>query len=117
MSDLLIKQLKETIEKQEKIIEELKLLLNQGEYASVFKVRHKNGLFSSGGAYATFNKKGKTWSNKAGVMRHFSMFTQDYSKGRERAVDYINNCEIIELITIEKVCDSVKQLLEQTGKI
>ena len=40
----------------------------------IFKIRNSEGLWSSGGAYPRFSKKGKAWSNIGFVKNHLSMF-------------------------------------------
>ena len=118
MSELLIKQLQETIEKQQRVIEELKATLSNGEHPSVFKIRNlETGLYSTGGAYAAFNKKGKTWETKGGALSHLGQYISGYKAGQTRAVSYVEGCELIELVTIEKSCQLLRDNLLERQKI
>ena len=117
MSDLHIKQLQATIEKQEKIIDELKSIIERGEHDSLWKIRHKEtGLFASGGLYYSFNSKGKTWT-KRGVISHLRQYINRYRSNAEKAVDYFENCEVIEIITIERTTKQVKDFIKENDKI
>lgn len=67
----------------------------------MFKIRHKiTGMFSSGGAYPKWSRKGKTWSSYGHVMQHLRPHMEKIRRGRhlsEAERDYaLGNIEIVE---------------------
>lgn len=68
----------------------------------VYKIRRRaDGLFSSGGAYPTFSKKGKTWSARGHVTSHLSQFG-DRDKNR-----YYKDCEVVRIEVQEVDVDAI----------
>ena len=56
-----------------------------------FKIRRRSdGLFSSGGGYPRFSKKGKVWNKIGYLRRHLSMFAAQTLR------QYYGGCEIVE---------------------
>ncbi len=75
----------------------------------IYRIRNKEtGLYSLGGSYPSFSKKGKIWKSKANLTNHFSHVNKSY---------YIryNNCEIIsfEVSEIENGKEDVSIYLQK----
>ena len=63
----------------------------------VFKIRRKaDGLFSTGGSWPRFTKKGKLWKAQGHLTSHLTQ-VQDHLKA-----NYITDCEIVEYELIEQ---------------
>jgi hypothetical protein len=72
----------------------------------VYKIRRKtDGLFSSGGTYPTFSKKGKTWTGRGHVTSHLSQF------GERKKEQYYKDCEVV-CIEIQEVDTDVTDVFE-----
>jgi hypothetical protein len=72
----------------------------------VYKIRRKtDGLFSSGGTYPTFSKKGKTWTARGHVTSHLSQF------GDRKKEQYYKDCEVVR-IEIQEVDADVTDVFE-----
>lgn len=80
---------------------------------AVFKIRRRSdGLFSTGGGYPRFNKKGKTWNKIGYLRRHLSMFaTQTLRR-------FYSDCEIVEfkVETTEAGTHSIDDSIREIGK-
>jgi hypothetical protein len=72
----------------------------------VYKIRNKEGLFSTGGLYPQWRKVGKTWVTLSHIRAHLTMLRNQYKvwNGMEYCTDiqypYIG-CTVIEYIVIE----------------
>lgn len=72
----------------------------------IYKIRRKtDGLFSSGGTYPTFSKKGKTWTARGHVTSHLSQF------GDRKKEQYYKNCEVVR-IEIQEVDADVTDVVD-----
>jgi len=73
----------------------------------VFKIRNSQGLFSSGGTYITFTKKGKTWTSSGALNNHLAQTRNDNLYIQEK-------CEVIayELVETEVSVESVQSRLK-----
>jgi hypothetical protein len=72
----------------------------------VYKIRRKtDGLFSTGGTYPTFSKKGKTWTARGHVTSHLSQF------GDRKKEQYYKDCEVVR-IEIQEVDADVTDVFE-----
>jgi hypothetical protein len=47
----------------------------------VYKIRNKEGLFSTGGMYPSFTTRGKAWGACCDVMNHLSIVNKNRYKG------------------------------------
>jgi hypothetical protein len=56
----------------------------------IYKIRRPDGMFSTGGAWPTFNKTGKVWVKLCNLNSHLALL-----KGRNR-LDKYSDCEIVE---------------------
>lgn len=64
----------------------------------VYKIRRKSdGLFSTGGSWPSFNKKGKIWSQRNHVTSHIGQ-VGGYGK---KLKDFYADCEVVLLELIE----------------
>jgi hypothetical protein len=43
---------------------------------TIYKIRRPDGLFSTGGAYPGFNKKGKIWRQKGHITNHLNQVSR-----------------------------------------
>lgn len=68
-----------------------------------YKIRRRDGLFSSGGHYPNFSKKGKIWRTMGHLRNHLNSLAPG---------DRYNDCEIIELVSTEHIVCSVRLELE-----
>ncbi len=59
--------------------------------------RRTDSLFSSGGSYGTFSKKGKVWSTLGGLKSHLSLLSNSYANVMKK--EY-KNCDIIEYVEV-----------------
>ena len=64
--------------------------------ATVYKILRNDGLFSDGGTWPSFSKKGKIWKRKGDLSSHLSQIDH----GRAQRAGY-NDCEIIEYELVE----------------
>src|SRR5271157_5755914 len=61
----------------------------------VYKIRRRSdGLFSAGGGWPNFKKKGKQWPSLGALHAHFNMVTAGIHGGRSERYD---NCEIVDI--------------------
>ncbi len=73
---------------------------------TVYKIRDKEtGLYSDGGRWPKFSKKGKTWKEIGHVKLHISQFNDNW-KWRDN--DYLSKIEVVafdvqEIVTGERV--------------
>lgn len=64
---------------------------------AVYKIRDKNtGLFSKGGSWPRFSKKGKIWAGKGPLNSHLAYLDNYYDSSNRGAINFYNNCEIVE---------------------
>lgn len=63
----------------------------------VYRIRDKDGRYSSGGKDPDFTKAGKTWANIGHVKNHIRQFM-----GRHRISEIYNDAEIVEIEVEEK---------------
>ena len=63
----------------------------------VYRIRDKDGRYSSGGQDPDFTKSGKTWANIGHVKNHIRQFM-----GRYRISEIYNDAEIVEIEVEEK---------------
>lgn len=63
----------------------------------VYRIRDKDGRYSSGGQDPDFTKAGKTWANIGHVKNHIRQFM-----GRYRISEIYNDAEIVEIEVQEK---------------
>ena len=67
----------------------------------IYKIRRRSdGLFSGGGTYPTFSKKGKVWTARGHVTSHLSQFSGG-SKNR-----YYKDCEVVCIVIQEVDADT-----------
>lgn len=66
--------------------------------ATVYKIRNKQGLYSTGGAHPTFTKSGKTWKTKGALNNHFNVL---FETDHWRQFDPYNGCELVEIEVLE----------------
>lgn len=66
--------------------------------ATVYKIRNKKGLYSTGGAHPTFTKSGKTWKTKGALNNHFNVL---FETAHWRQFDPYNGCELVEIEVFE----------------
>ena len=52
----------------------------------IYKIENKNGMFSGGGTYPRWTKKGKTWSDIGAVKRHLVQFCSSYEWENNKTV-------------------------------
>ncbi len=60
--------------------------------ATVYKIRNKQGLYSTGGTYPNFTKGGKTWSTIGSFNNHISLILE---AGHVR--NPYKDCELVEI--------------------
>lgn len=63
----------------------------------VYRIRDKDGRYSSGGTDPDFTKAGKTWANIGHVKNHIRQFM-----GRHRISEIYDDAEIVEIEVEEK---------------
>lgn len=63
----------------------------------VYKIRNKTtGLFSGGGAYPRWSKKGKVWTSMGNLRNHLNMFKTYRSGFSPQFKDELSSWEVIE---------------------
>lgn len=62
-----------------------------------FKIRTKDGLFSTGGQWPSFDKKGKTWKKRAHLHCHLNQLNDD---GKQYL---IHGVSVVEVEVIEEI--------------
>lgn len=70
----------------------------------VYKIRNKDGLYSTGGSSPSFTKNGKVWNSKSALNNHIRMLI-DYASSwneKSKSIDVYKDCELI-TIFISKV--------------
>lgn len=78
----------------------------------LYKIRNKNGLFSSGGERPHFSKSGKTWVGIGPLKNHFNWVEQarnySWKAGRDKPVETLvvyEDCDIVEFdIVVKENC-------------
>ena len=70
----------------------------------MFKIRNIEGLFSTGGTYPSFNKKGKTWTQRGHITSHLSQL-REYEKKAMYAGCTVVEFEMIEVGEVSEVLD------------
>lgn len=75
-------------------------LTPEGLGDALFRIRDKEGKFSTGGSWPDFTKKGKTWVGTGPLRSHF---TQSIEAGRHRRErkDTYDDCEVVEYRVIK----------------
>lgn len=79
----------------------------------VYRIRDKDGRYSSGGMDPDFTKAGKTWANIGHVKNHIRQFMDRY-----RVSEIYNDAEVVEIEVQEKdlktinVTDMMIEMLE-----
>lgn len=61
-----------------------------------YKIRNKEGLYSTGSMSPRWHKNGKTWSTRAAVMSHLTQFVSSNGKYIEKT--YKDSDEIVEFV-------------------
>ena len=62
----------------------------------IFKIKNKKGLFSTGGRYAKWSKKGKVWNSKENAQKAIDWYTRDEKSSHDYVIqDYLKDCEQI----------------------
>jgi len=54
----------------------------------VFKIKNKDGKFSTGGYKPNWTSRGKTWGSKASLKNHLRQHCSDYQSGRDKNNNY-----------------------------
>lgn len=67
----------------------------------VYKIRNKNGLFSTGGTTPRWKKKGKTWTSFQYVQAHLNMICKYCEK--YKYLDPYVNCVVVEYSVTENL--------------
>jgi len=67
-----------------------------------YKIRREDGLYSCGGAWPRFTKKGKVWRTLGALVGHLHLVN------RRKVASMYDDCEVIELQTIITDTRSVK---------
>jgi hypothetical protein len=71
----------------------------------IYKIRNKTtGLYSTGGSYPSFSKKGKAWNARGHVTSHLSLFNKSTKK------TYYEDCEVVCFEVQEITVDNVDVL-------
>lgn len=72
-----------------------------------YKIRNKEGKYSTGGQAPSFNSVGKTWSNTAGLGGHFAVLREAAGYRKMKPEDYIaavyRDCVIVPLIAVKEM--------------
>lgn len=80
----------------------------------VYKIRNKEGLFSTGGAYPGFHKEGKSWWNLSNLKSHLRLLESYSKRNPKRKIDIIyKDCEIVEYEKIERTTKSVIEYIKE----
>ena len=87
------------------------LKLNKNEQ-KFYKIRNKNGLFSTGGMHPYFTKSGKTWVGIGPLKNHINCIEQtrdsSWKAGRDKPVETLvvyEDCDIVEFdIVVKENC-------------
>ena len=88
--------------------------------ATVYKIRNKDGLYSTGGSYPHFTKNGKTWNSKAALNNHINLLIETKSWRMPATIgDVYDDCELIEIeiSQVEVGSKSLIQLIEERSSI
>lgn len=74
---------------------------------TVYKIRRKtDGLFSAGGSWPSFNKKGKAWTARNHVTSHIGQ-VGGYGK---KLKDFYSDCEVVLYEVIESELEAVSAM-------
>ena len=77
----------------------------------MYRIRRKSdGLFSSGGSFPTFSKRGKIWKRKGDLTSHLNLTTQSTTNR-----DVYKNCELVvyEVTEQEVSTQLLKEYIEE----
>jgi hypothetical protein len=69
----------------------------------IYKIRNQKGLYSTGGQIPKWSKCGKSWTSKGALSSHLSLVINSC----------YDNCDLIELETIENAVIPIKEILEE----
>lgn len=75
----------------------------------VYKIRDRDGLFSTGGSYPSFNERGKSWVQRGHLSNHLAQM------GKSGRSEYINRgCEVVtfEMVPLETETVGIRDYLD-----
>lgn len=74
---------------------------------SIFKIKNQQGLFSTGGIFPEWSKRGKVWKTLGNLKSHLTLIAN------ERNYKIYNGCNIVEFEMIEKSITPVDKIIEE----